>query len=616
MRPEAVKRLHNKGVSPSVYIDDWLLWDRSPKTLKHHTSVTVNLLQRLGFTLNLKKSQLEPSPTITYLGISWSGTNHTLLPGSKALEKVSTTAPGSPAAALSPLEALSKAPGLHQLCGTIHRVRAPTPQADHSDLPQLQRQEISPSIAAVSATHPMVDPEKELGGPCSHVHPASKHDSLDRRLENRVGGVSSLGSTVSGVWSHEESLLHINTLECLAVTRSLLRLDPPKDSVILVRTDNTVVVSLINKQGSNKSKVLSRFLHDLLALCARNRWIIRSRHLPGHLNTWADSLSRSHPVRAEWSLSPQSFQQLTTHLSPEIDLFAHPGNAKLPTFGCPFPFPSATVVDALATNWNRWKKIYLFPPPDLIQTCLQKLENFGGSALVIVPVLPSAPWWPEFRLVCTPLDVDLDIGQWVQGEWLKAQEKTSYLFRTCSISRTSTPEAPVTLALSTAHRGSTRDQYEHCWKDFQQWLTSNPTKPISKGSVLLYLNYLVQARRLSPKTVLVYRNALKLPLLHGFNIDTSDREFSLLARGQFLQNPPLKKLIPAWNPNKVLSMLEQPEFLNHRATSHRLLIKTLFLIALATVNLVSEIATFTRVGSKILPGSKESYHRGQTWFSL
>ena len=167
-------------------------------------------------------------------------------------------------------------------------------------------------------------------------------------------------------------------------------------------------------------------------------------------------------------------------------------------------------------------------------------------------------------------------------------------------------EAPVALALSTAHRRSTMDQYEHCWKDFQQWLTSNPTKPISKDSVLLYLNYLVQARRLSPKTVLVYRNALKLPLLHGFNIDTSDREFSLLARSQFLQNPPPKKLIPAWNPNKVLSMLEQPEFLNHRATPHRLLMKTLFLIALATGNRVSKIAAFTRVGSKILPGSKKA----------
>ena len=253
------------------------------------------------------------------------------------------------------------------------------------------------------------------------------------------GGVSSLGSTVSGVWSHEESLLHINTLECLAVTRSLLKLNPPKESVLLVRTDNTVVVSLINKQGSNKSKVLSRFLHELLALCARNKWTIRSRHLPGHLNTWADSLSCSHPVRAEWSLSPQSFQQLRTLLNPEIDLFAHPGNAKLPASRCPFPFPSATVVHALATNWNRWKRIYLFPPPDLIQACLQKLQDFGAFALVIVPVLPSAPWWPEFRLVCTPLDVDLDIGQWVQGEWLKAREKTSYLFCAFSFSRTSTP---------------------------------------------------------------------------------------------------------------------------------------------------------------------------------
>ena len=159
-------------------------------------------------------------------------------------------------------------------------------------------------------------------------------------------------------------------------------------------------------------------------------------------------------------------------------------------------------------------------------------------------------------------------------------------------------EAPVALALSNAHRGSTRDQYEHCWKDFQQWLTSNPTKPISKGSVLLYLNHLAQTRKLSPKTVLVYRNALKLPLLHGFNIDTSDREFSLLARSQFLQNPPPKKLIPAWNPNK--------EFLNHRATPHRLLMKTLFQLALATGNRVSEIAAFTRVGSKILPGSKKA----------
>ena len=89
-------------------------------------------------------------------------------------------------------------------------------------------------------------------------------------------------------------------------------------------------------------------------------------------------------------------------------------------------------------------------------------------------------------------------------------------------------------------------------------------------------------------------------------MNTSDREFSLLAKSKFLQNPPPKSIIPAWNPNKVLSMVEQPEYGNHRATPSRLLMKTLFLIALASGNRVSEIAAFTRVGSSILPWSKKA----------
>ena len=96
--------------------------------------------------------------------------------------------PRNPTATFSPLETLPETPGLHQLRGTILRVWAPTPQADHSDLPQLQGQEIPPTITVVSTTPPMVDPVTEPGSPRSHVHPDSKHHDLDRRLENRVGG--------------------------------------------------------------------------------------------------------------------------------------------------------------------------------------------------------------------------------------------------------------------------------------------------------------------------------------------------------------------------------------------------------------------------------------------
>ena len=251
--------------------------------------------------------------------------------------------PRNPPATFPPLEKIPETPGINKFRGTIHRVWTPSPQADHPDLPQLQNQKSQPPSQLFLQHLRWWTLTQNLEAPVPMSIPPPNLTVWTDASKTGWGGVSSLGSTVSGVWSHEESLFHINTLECLAVTRSLLILKPPKGSVLLIRTDNTVVVSLINKQGSNKSKILSRFLHELLTLCARNKWTIRSRHLPGHLNKWADSLSRSHPVRAEWSLSPQSFQQLRTLLHPEIDLFAHPGNAKLPAFGCPFPFPSATV---------------------------------------------------------------------------------------------------------------------------------------------------------------------------------------------------------------------------------------------------------------------------------
>ena len=101
--------------------------------------------------------------------------------------------------------------------------------------------------------------------------------------------------------------------------------------------------------------------------------------------------------------------------------------------------------------------------------------------------------------------------------------------------------------------------------------------------------------------VLVYRNALHLPLLHGFGINTKDQEFSLLARAQFIQKSPRQRIVPTWNPNKVLSMLEQPQFELHRASSHFLLMKTLFLVALSTGNRVSEFAAMTRIAVLFTP---------------
>lgn len=441
---EVLKLLHKQGVSASVYIDDWLLWDRSPTDLSRNTLLAVKLLKKLGFTLNFEKSQLTPSPSITYLGITWSGPSHTLLPSAKSLDKVISIAQET-----LEMPTLSRK-RYQRLLGSLNFV-APYINQGLLHLRQIiltsPKYRNSPSCipSSIFRQHLVWWSRREnLEVPIPMSVPPPHLTVWTDASKTGWGGVSSRSDTVSGLWTRDESLFHINTLECLAVTRSLQSLSPPRNSVILVRTDNTVVVSLINKQGSNKSRTLSLFLHDLLSLCSQHSWTLRARHLPGHLNTWADSLSRSLPIRAEWSLSQESFQQLTAlHHQPQIDLFAHPGNAKLPSFGCPFPFPTATVVDALASDWNQWESIYLFPPPDLIQTCLLKLAHFRGAALFIVPLLPSVPWWPDFRLASTPLEIELDVGQWVQGEWLQAREMTSYHFRAYSFSTSSTPYSTI-----------------------------------------------------------------------------------------------------------------------------------------------------------------------------
>lgn len=155
----------------------------------------------------------------------------------------------------------------------------------------------------------------------------------------------------------------------------------------------------------------------------------------------------------------------------------------------------------------------------------------------------------------------------------------------------------IATALLSSHRLSTSTQYGSCWKNFQQWLSQHNTLPVSKTTVLQYLVHLGADKHLNPKTILVYRNALHLPLLYGFGINTKDQEFSLLARSQFITNPPKRKIVPNWEPNPVLTMLEQPQFTNNTATTERLLSKTLFLVALATGNRVSELSAFSRAST-------------------
>ena len=124
--------------------------------------------------------------------------------------------------------------------------------------------------------------------------------------------------------------------------------------MVVIATDNTTVVSYINKEGGMRSGPLCALLWRNLTLCTGKQVTLRARHIPGRLNVVADKLSRlGQTIHSEWSLLPEVFQALCSKWhQPQIDLFATRFNHKLNLFVSPVTDPMATTVDALSI-WTR-----------------------------------------------------------------------------------------------------------------------------------------------------------------------------------------------------------------------------------------------------------------------
>ena len=181
-------------------------------------------------------------------------------------------------------------------------------------------------------------------------------------------GAHLLDQHVSGVWSDQEKLLHINLLEMKAL---FLGLQSFREDVIghhvTVMCDNSTVVAYVNKQGGTVSRALC-----LLASCLL-RWTesldihLDARYLQGQANVLAALLScRGQVVGTEWSLHPQVARSLLRVWgNPSIDLFATSLNAKLPLYCSLVPDPQAVFEDAFRHPWDDLD-LYSFPPFPLI----------------------------------------------------------------------------------------------------------------------------------------------------------------------------------------------------------------------------------------------------------
>ena len=177
----------------------------------------------------------------------------------------------------------------------------------------------------------------------------------------------------------------------------------PPVARVLVSSDNSTVISYINREGGTRSFSLWRETERVVQLVINLQISIRAVHIPGNMNVIADLLSRQdQTLPTEWSLN----LEITKHLfllwcSPHMDLFETRWNAKLQTFASLVPDPQALAVDALSLSWqNLWA--YTFPPHQLLTKVLTKLLQSNAQLTLVAPAWLAQPWFPDL------LDMSVD----------------------------------------------------------------------------------------------------------------------------------------------------------------------------------------------------------------
>ncbi|KAI2659475.1 ORF V: Enzymatic polyprotein [Labeo rohita] len=200
-----------------------------------------------------------------------------------------------------------------------------------------------------------------------------------------------------GPWRGRHLMWHIYCLEMLAVFNLLKNfLLDLRGHHVLLRSDNTAVVSYINHQGGLQSRPLYRLAHQILLWAQGKLLSLRAVHIPGHLNQGADVLSRQGLRPREWKFLPQIELFWAKFGQAQVDLFATQEKSHCSLWFC-LNHPAPLELDAMVQMWLRLC-LYTFPLIALLPGVLERVRQGWVPSTASSPILtgPSMTLRPDF----------------------------------------------------------------------------------------------------------------------------------------------------------------------------------------------------------------------------
>ena len=377
-----------------MYLDDWIVPTTDFMTGIQQSTRLVSLCDNLGLIVNQEKSDLIPSQVFVHLGVRYNLVTYRVDMTPEKREILRQLA--SRFLSLQNIPArrwLSLIGFLNSQCKLTEygRLRVRPIQWCLKRQWRIKSHGLQCPVEVDDETREAVrwwldETNLDLGAPIRLPEPTV----LVQTDASQSGwGGHSASRMCHGQWDTGESRLHINILEMRAVYNTLKELDPPPQSVVMVSTDNTTVMSHINRQGGVKSQDMFRETKRLLEWTESHQLTVLAKHVPGKLNILADQLSRrGQHIQTEWELHQEAAQQLFLRWGqPSVDLFATKLNKKLPVYVSPVPDPEALDVDALSISWEGLNT-YAFPPHRVLPQVLHKVGRTTNLRMILV-----APLW-------------------------------------------------------------------------------------------------------------------------------------------------------------------------------------------------------------------------------
>jgi hypothetical protein len=411
-----------EGIRLKMYLDDWLNLNQSKTGSLVTTKRVIQLAQRLGFNIKPEKSDLIPSTTFKYLGMTFDTVKFLVRPNKDRVDslirQLHQLRHRRRTNLRTILSVLGKMESMALLIPLARVYKRPLQRlvAERAGKSQNMDKVIKLGPYFVQATNqwmkthwvyssvPIQNPEPKV-----FLH-------TDASKEGWGGHTSE--HSVLGQWDTHQRKLHINLLEmesvflCLKKFQNILT-----NKTVIVCGDNRACLYYLANQGGTKSRTLSLRAEQILIWAHQNNIFLETRFIPGKLNVLADQLSRSNQVLStEWTITHQSLQPVWERLGkPMIDLFATKFSKRLPLYVSPVQDPEALAIDAFQMSW-RGLDVYAYPPTALIPQVLAKTYQEKPCMVLIAPYWPTTAWFPELLNMAKegPLPLNLRKGSLIQ----------------------------------------------------------------------------------------------------------------------------------------------------------------------------------------------------------